>query len=177
LAAEIRGDVSRETLLLSEMPEISIETSRNPHGYNLKAEDIFWCRQGILRTNHLRDSDDEQMMADLIASVVSDGPIQASGDYLDKLYSSDDEIAVELNRRLAAYPRSKLEHEIKTTFSAIREVIESVSLDRFYFRATVYPRPTSNAQKAAFYAVFMAFHDLMFKQGMQPGDLRESWHP
>jgi hypothetical protein len=37
LAAEIRGDVSRDTLLLSEMPEISIETSRNPHGYALKA--------------------------------------------------------------------------------------------------------------------------------------------
>jgi hypothetical protein len=33
LAAEIRGDVSRDTLLLSEMPEISIETSRDPHGY------------------------------------------------------------------------------------------------------------------------------------------------
>jgi hypothetical protein len=41
LAAEIRGDVSRETLLLSEMPEIRIETSRNPHGYALRAEDIF----------------------------------------------------------------------------------------------------------------------------------------
>jgi hypothetical protein len=56
LAAEIRGDVSRETLLLSEMPEISIETSRNPHGYALKAEDIFWCYQGILRTGESRTS-------------------------------------------------------------------------------------------------------------------------
>jgi uncharacterized protein with ParB-like and HNH nuclease domain len=33
LAAEIRGDVSRDELLLTEMPEISIETSKNPHGY------------------------------------------------------------------------------------------------------------------------------------------------
>ena len=37
LAAEIRGDVSRDTLLLSEMPEISIDSSRNPHGYGLRA--------------------------------------------------------------------------------------------------------------------------------------------
>jgi len=58
LAAEIRGDVSRETLLLSQMPEISIETGRNPHDYALKAEDLFWCYQGILRTGDLRDSDD-----------------------------------------------------------------------------------------------------------------------
>ena len=70
LAAEIRGDVSRETLLLSEMPEISIETSRNPHGYALKAEDIFWCYQGILRTGDLRESDDEQAIADLCAGNV-----------------------------------------------------------------------------------------------------------
>jgi hypothetical protein len=47
LAAEIRGDVSRDTLLLSEMPEISIETSRNPHGYALRAEDIFGASKGF----------------------------------------------------------------------------------------------------------------------------------
>jgi hypothetical protein len=61
---------ARETLLLSEMPEIRIETSRNPHGYALKAEDIFWCYQGILRTGDLRESDDEQAIADLCASIL-----------------------------------------------------------------------------------------------------------
>lgn len=70
LAAEIRGDVSRDRLLLSEMPEISIETSKNPHGYGLKAEEIFWCRQGVLRANHLRDSDDEEIIADICASIL-----------------------------------------------------------------------------------------------------------
>ena len=87
LAAEIRGDVSRETLLLSEMPEISIETSRNPHGYALKAEDIFWCYQGILRTGDLRESDDEQAIADICASILWGSPVEASGDFLNHLYS------------------------------------------------------------------------------------------
>ncbi len=79
LAAEIRGDVSRDTLLLSEMPEISIETSRNVHGYTLKAEDIFWCYQGILRTGDLRESDDEQALADVCASILFGEPVEASG--------------------------------------------------------------------------------------------------
>ncbi len=38
LAAEIRGDSSREILPLSEMPEISIDSSRADMGYALKAE-------------------------------------------------------------------------------------------------------------------------------------------
>jgi Protein of unknown function DUF262 len=168
LAAEIRGDVSRETLLLSEMPEISIETSRNPHGYALKAEDIFWCYQGILRTGDLRESDDEQAIADICASILYGSPVEASGDFLNTLYSRECEEYAEVNNRLNAFGRDRLEHEIKTVFSTIRSIIEAHDSARFCFRRTVYPRPTSNAQKSPFYAVFMAFYELIFKEGMTP---------
>lgn len=168
IAAEIRGDVSREQLQLSEMPEISIETSKNPHGYKLKAEEIFWCYQGILRTNHLRDSEDEQMIADIVASILFDQPVDASGEYLDKLYTPNTEEYNEVNRKLIAYPRDVLIDQMKKVFSVIREVVEKSSQERFYFRDTVYPRPTSNAQKQAFYAVYMAFHDLMMRHGHLP---------
>jgi hypothetical protein len=165
LAAEIRGDVSRETLLLAEMPQISIETSRNPHGYALKAEDIFWCYQGILRTGDLRESDDEQAIADISASILWGSPVEASGDFLNTLYSRDCEEYTEVNNRLNAFGRERLEYEIKTVFSTIRSIIEAHDPSRFCFRRTVYPKPTSNAQKSPFYAVFMAFYELIFKDG------------
>ncbi|MDR4306557.1 DUF262 domain-containing protein [Chelatococcus sambhunathii] len=168
LSAEIRGDVSRDTLLLSEMPEISIETSRNPHGYALKAEDIFWCYQGILRSGDLRDSDDEQAIADICASILFEEPVEASGEYLNKLYSKDTDEYKDLNARLSAYGRDRLVDEVKSTFSTIRSVIEAHNTARFTFRTTVYPKPTSNAQKSPFYAVFMAFFDLMHRQSMRP---------
>jgi hypothetical protein len=168
LAAEIRGDVSRETLLLSEMPEISIETSRNPHGYALKAEDIFWCYQGILRTGDLRESDDEQAIADLCASILYGSPVEASGDFLNQLYTSDTEAYQAVNQRLATYGKDRLAFEVKTVFSTIRSAIETHDSSRFCFRSTVYPKPTSNAQKSPFFAVFMAFHELMFKESMTP---------
>lgn len=168
LAAEIRGDVSRETLLLSEMPEISIETSRNPHGYALKAEDIFWCYQGILRTGDLRDSDDEQAIADICASILHGSPVEASGDFLNRLYSKECDEFGEINKLLAAFGRERLEYEIKTVFSTIRSIIENHDTSRFCFRNTVYPKPTSNAQKSPFYAVFMAFHELIFRENMTP---------
>jgi hypothetical protein len=170
LSAEIRGDVSRETLLLSEMPEISIDTSRNPHGYNLRAEDIFWCYQGILRTGDLRDSDDEQIIADICASILFGEPVEASGDYLNKLYTKDNDAFNGVNARLATYGRERLEYEVKTTFSMLRSVLEAVDTDRFFFRKTVYPKPTSNAQKSPFFAVFMAFHDLIFRESMAPAN-------
>ena len=168
VAAEIRGDVSRDVLMLTEMPEISIETTKNVHGYKLKAEEIFWCYQGILRTNHLRDSEDEQVIADLLASILFGQPVDASGDFLDLLYTEGTEPYEELNRRIVAYPRDALVDQVKYVFSEVRSVIESYSDERFCFRATVYPKPTSNAQKQAFFAVFMAFFGLIFRNGMSP---------
>lgn len=168
LAAEVRGDVSRETLLLSEMPEISIETGRDPHGYALKAEDIFWCYQGILRASDLRESGDEQVLADLCASILYGEPVEASGEFLDKMYSMGTEEYGEVNSKLAIYGAERLAHEVKTVFSAVRSTIEVHSDIRFCFRSTVYPKHTTNAQKSPFYAVFMAFHDLMFKEGQSP---------
>jgi len=168
LAAEIRGDVSRDTLLLSEMPEISIETSRNPHGYALKAEDIFWCYQGVLRTGDLRESEDEQVLADICASILFGDPVEASGEFLNKLYSKDCEEYVDVNARLSAYGRERLMQEVKSTFSTIRGVIEAHDSNRFAFRRLVYPKATSNAQKSPFYAVFMAFFELMHQESMTP---------
>lgn len=168
LSAEIRGDVSRNELPLTEMPEISIETTKNIHGYKLRAEEIFWCYQGILRTNHLRDSEDEQVIADLVACILFGEPVEASGEYLDKLYDPDSNEYAEVNTKLVAFPRERLVDQIKTVFSVVRTVIEMSSSARFHFRETVYAKATSNAQKQAFFAVFMAFYDLMMGQGQLP---------
>src|SRR3954451_10516290 len=91
-----------------EMPEISIETSRNSHGYGLKAEDIFWCYQGILRTGDLRESDDEQALADICASILSGEHVEASGDFLNRVYSIESSEYADFNARLATYGRDRL---------------------------------------------------------------------
>ncbi|SED85750.1 DUF262 domain-containing protein [Bradyrhizobium erythrophlei] len=75
-----------------------------------------------------------------------------------------------LNAIFSFVGRERLVNEVKTTFSLVRSAIESQSGDRFFFRTTVYPKPTSNAQKSPFFAVFMAFHDLMFRQGLAPSN-------
>lgn len=107
-------------------------------------------------------------MADICASILFEEPVEASGDFLDKLYSPGTTEYTDVNTRLNAYGRDRLILHVKTIFSTIRKMLEDVSTDRFFFRSTVYPKATSNAQKSPFFAVFIAFYDLIYKEGMTP---------
>jgi len=70
LSTSIRGDVSHEDiLLLSKMDAISI--TNKELSYGISADEILWVRQGILTKDDIRDSRDEEVIADLIAYVVS----------------------------------------------------------------------------------------------------------
>lgn len=173
LAAEIRGDVSRPELLLTHMPEISIESRGNPHGYALQADNIFWCKQGIIRPNELRESVDEQIIADISASILLGKPIKFSGEFLDQLYDENSEDYRSLAASLSAYSSERIRNEIISVFSTIREIIEDYSDVQFCFRSVVYPKKTSNPLRSPFYALFMAVHELMYKEGRTPTKRKE----
>ena len=85
-----------------------------------------------------------------------------------RLYSKDYNEYADVNARLAAYGRERLMEQLKSTFSTIRDAIEAHDPNRFAFRKLVYPKPTSNAQKSPFFAVFMAFFELMHRETMIP---------
>lgn len=173
LSAELRGDVSRKRLALYDMPQISIETQQSPQGYELKADEIFWCKQGILRTGDLRDGDDEEMLIDICASILHGTPVAGTRAYRDSLYNQEDANAEKIGSLLQEYGRDKIIEEVKLVFSTFKNVIEENSNAQNNFRTVVYPSPTSNAQKSPFFAVFMAFFDLIIKETMAPADSAE----
>lgn len=169
LGSEIRGDSSRDKLPLSGMPEISIDTTRSDMGYALKAEDIFWCKQGVLWTKQLRDSEDEEMIADICGSIVLGEPIARSKELLNDYY---DESTVEyevVRRALAKYGTERLKEEIKVTLSVLREVIENYNNSQNVLRSVINPGST-NPIKTSFFALFMAFHNLVIVNEMTPDD-------
>ncbi|MEO1692066.1 MAG: DUF262 domain-containing protein, partial [Cyanobacteria bacterium J06631_6] len=86
IAMELRGDVSQKVLPLSDMPEISIDFKQSSLDYKIKSEDTFWCWQGILQPMQLRESEDEQMIADIAASILLDKPLPVDSKRLDSLY-------------------------------------------------------------------------------------------
>ncbi len=55
ISCKLRGDVSHNVLPLSSMPSISIDLPKTKHGYSIQAEEVFWVKQGILRSTDLRD--------------------------------------------------------------------------------------------------------------------------
>jgi len=171
VAAELRGDVSQDILMLPQMPEISIESGRQVHGYGVLAEDTLWCRQGILSVKQLRQSEDEQLIADLAASIVRQDPLAVSKELLDQLYDQDSADSQELERNIIAYGVDRLAREIKYTFSIMKQVVEECSTDRNFLRSTV--RPGGGGQypiKAPLYAIFMAFFHLVVTRQRTPVD-------
>ena len=85
LASNVRGDSSVSDILdLNSMKNISI-TNRNLD-YGISVESIFWVKNNIITKEDLRQSRDEEIIADIVAWVAMDKGIRSSSDILNQLY-------------------------------------------------------------------------------------------
>ncbi|WP_299780858.1 DUF262 domain-containing protein [uncultured Formosa sp.] len=166
VSSEIRGDSSKDILNLAEMPEISIDSNREKIGYGLIAEEIFWCKNGVIWKKQLRDSEDEEMILDLIATIVKDEPLAKSRDLFNKIYTSKSDVNIEFNTLLTKYGVDRLMHEIKVTFSIIEDVFEEQGTTIIN---TVNAK-SRNPVKESFFSIFMAFFHLIVKEEKSPAD-------
>lgn len=177
LASEIRGDVSREELPLTDMPEISIDAKSIALGYGVRAEDTFWCNQGIIRISDLRDSQDEQLLADIILSIGLGKPFAASKDNFDYYYGKgDDDKSDEIDLAIARYGENNLLQDIKTVLSHMKNAIKAVkgANDKNFLRDTLSRRSgVGNPVKEPFYTLFMTFHELIIKESKEPFDYEQ----
>lgn len=170
ISSEIRGDVSYKTLALFNMPVISIDTKKESHGYKISAEDTLWCHHGILSTKQMRQSDDEEMIADILVSILLETPFDRSKQKLDALYSNTKE-ANNIETKLKQYDSKKLKREIKTLFDLINKIVRKESKIPKTLQKTIMGKKSSvQSIKASFYALFMAFYDLVIKESQYPAD-------
>jgi hypothetical protein len=166
ISSEIRGDSSNDLLNLAEMPEISIDSTRENIGYGLIAEEIFWVKNGVIFKKQLRDSEDEEMIIDLVASILQDQPLAKSRDLFNKIYSPDSDEHKSLNAELIKYGVDRLTHEIKVTFSIIESVFEDQNTTIIN---TVNPK-SRNPVKESFFSIFMSFFHLVVNEEMSPAE-------
>ncbi|RIJ62820.1 hypothetical protein CW357_07055 [Rummeliibacillus sp. TYF005] len=85
-AEMIRVDASRDILALYDMPEISLDDTRINSGYKITIEDMFWYQSGVLGRSNIRNSEDEEIIADLLCSIIIVRPFEDSRENLDLLY-------------------------------------------------------------------------------------------
>lgn len=173
VASEIRGDASREILLLQEMPEISIDSKLSKHQYGINAEETFWCRHGVLNVSDLKESEDEQLIADIILSCALGVPFPASRVAFDNYYGSgNDDKSNDIDLKINAVGEKNIRTEILTVFSEIFNLVD------FYFegerlKTILNPNAGGNPVKEAFYTLFMAYYELMIKENKAAFDYKK----
>lgn len=126
ISCEIRGDVSEEVVPLSFMPEISVQGVKTVHGYGIGAESTFWSKQGILHFGSLRDSLDEQTVADIVACILNAEPIQRSRIALDRIYEKGSKDYSRFESLLSKYGELDLKRDFITVFDRIQLTCDSI---------------------------------------------------
>lgn len=158
LSCLLRGDLSADVLELKSMPSISVDLPMSNHGYEVKAEEVFWVNQGILRSTDLRDSLDEQCIADLVACIVGGGPIERSKDALDEIYAKGSPVSEQMLSALEVYGSTKVSDEIKYCVDELLKVCDAD--EPIKLRNLLFTKTNTNAFPSVFAVILLAFHEL-----------------
>ncbi|MBX9986364.1 GmrSD restriction endonuclease domain-containing protein [Priestia aryabhattai] len=166
VAELLRGDTSKERVYLYDMPEISLEDTRTSNGYKIMIEDMFWYSSGVLGRNNIRNGEDEEIIADLLVSVIMDEPFEVSRESLDSLYKEDSKLYKTININLNRIGIENIKRDFLKVFEIVRGIL-SIKIDGRNFRHLV-SNQTRNPVKYSFYAFFIAVYRLVIKENMVP---------
>lgn len=85
IAARVRGDVSAsDELPLNEMKKISITNRDLPYGIDI--DGVFWIEQGVLTKEQVRESRDEEIIADILAFMLLQPKPPSRSEVLDDFF-------------------------------------------------------------------------------------------
>jgi hypothetical protein len=169
LACAVRGDVSFDTLPLAEMPSISIDLPKMKHGYAVTADEVLWVKQGILRSTDLRDSLDEQSVADIAASIIGGHIIERSKAALDRVYDAGHSECTRIDTALREYGQKRFSQEFKYCLEQIVAVCESDPSEKL--REVLFEKRSTNAFPALFAVLVIAFHESLVAEKKKIVDL------
>ena len=166
LASNIRGDSSpQDELSLNSMKNISITNKKLDYG--IPVEKIFWVKNDILTKKDLRESKDEEVIADIVAWIsLKDGCINSSSDILDQLYGYDDsesKLAGQVEIQIRKVNEEVIINNIQYVFDELIKIIEDSDRN---FNSLLF---NFKHQKIAryFQVVFLAFYKLLIDEQME----------
>ena len=168
LSCEIRGDVSEDNVPLSLMPEISVQGVKTVHGYGISAENTFWSKEGVLHFSSLRDSLDEQTIADILACILNKEPIQRSQLALDRIYAPSTKDFSKFESLLSSYGEDDLRRDFLTVFDRIQIVCDHNKGGNL--QTLISSGRHHNEVSTIFAALFLAFYELIVSRSMDVHD-------
>jgi hypothetical protein len=163
VSSVIRSDASAsDIILLNEMKKISITNKQLEYG--IKVDDIFWVKNKILTKEMLRESRDEQIVADIIAYMLLPEIPKSSASILDEYYGfKDGENQQKIEAALVLKQPEFIKKQFIFIYDQLREILEEsktnfselICLNNLKYM----PRP--------FQIIFLSFYDLIFKEQMK----------
>ncbi|GHD96642.1 hypothetical protein GCM10011445_36760 [Pseudocitrobacter faecalis] len=174
LSSNIRGDSSASDVLnLNAMKEISITNKSLDYGINV--DDIFWVKNNIITKDYLRESRDEEILADIVAWISIGKGVRSSSDILDQLYGfTDDTLSTKessLASQIELEIQKKGDEEILANVQfVLDELIGVLTKANKTFNALLFERQQPKIARY-FQIVFLAFYQLLIEENKEICDL------
>jgi hypothetical protein len=125
IAAKIRGDVSAsDKLMLNEMSRISIGNKELEYGIDV--DHIFWIEQGILTKEQVRESRDEELVADVLSYMLLDEKPSSRREFLDDYFGFGSSEASQ--QRLATIESAVQRYTLEIAVSDFQRVLDAIKL-------------------------------------------------
>jgi len=163
LSAEIRTDVSQSTILsLDKMKEISITDVNLPYG--IPVNSLFWINNSIITKEMVRESRDEEIVSDIIASMVLEEYPGSSSVILDEYYGlNESDRTTAVDTALQKRRPDRIRYEFLQVYDELRTIIENSSKN---LQQLIFDEPAQRLPRY-FEVLFLAIHNLMFAENQR----------
>ena len=173
LSSNIRGDSSPTDILdLKSMQTISINNKKLSYGINI--DDIFWIKNNIIKKEKLRDSQDEEVIADLITWNVLDDGLRSSSEILDQLYgynidkTDESSISTIVNTQIQKINDEVVQQNIQYVIDFIIDVIDKT--EEKNLNALLFPSGNQQANISRYFQIlFNALYRLIIIDNLKVG--------
>lgn len=164
----IRGDASaRDLVKLTAMQSISI--SNNPAQAGIFIDDVFWVKHRILEKDQVRESRDEEIVADLMASMTLDAMPRYASETLDTYYGLPDRSDRKNERIEAAVQRDNpdlIKQRFEFVHSQIEELLEASNRN---FVQLIFRQARQRVPRY-YEAIFLGLYNLLVKENREITD-------
>lgn len=167
VSAKVRGDDSYSDILpLNDMQAISI-TNRELN-YGIDVDKIFWVSQGVLSREQVRQSRDEELVADIIAYMLSEDAIASRTEFLDDFYGMNTEKAGQ--DRFLAIDEAIRRRSVDLVILDFQRTLDQIKLalgsaDETFVRL-IFAQPQIPSPRY-FQVIFLAFYELIVKKNLE----------
>lgn len=176
ISADVRGDASGSNVLpLNAMKKISITNRDLPYGINV--EDVFWIKNGILSKENLRQSRDEELVADIVAYMVSDEPVPSRSELLDDYFGVSFPLDGARLERFEAMDQAIRKRSVELVVADFQRVLDILIIiikeANCSFSSLLFPGSgTGNPIPRYFQSVFLAIHQIVIRDGKKINNVK-----